>query len=39
MTNKEILEIIYILRELKKINPNGYEDFKIFVKELHNKKN
>ena len=38
MTKQEILEIICKLRELKKLNPNGYEEFKTFVNELHNKK-
>ena len=39
MTKQEISELIYKLRELKKINPNGYEEIKTFIYELHGKKN
>ena len=39
MTKQEISELIYKLRELKKINPNGYEEIKTFIYELHGNKN
>lgn len=38
MSKQEILEVIYILREIKESNLNGYEEIKNLVYELYNKK-